>query len=119
MYTDGIRPVAPYQEEHGSWPQTFIVVDKSKTAGARLVAAANALLSLQQNFAALSANSGHMINAADYTQLESLFGVAAGQGANLATLIGLINTILNTSTDVTGPNRLSQLNEFTARLSGQ
>lgn len=97
----------------------FIVVDKSKTPGARLVAAANALLSLQQNLAALTANSNHMINAADYGQMEALFGVGTGQGANLATLIGLVNTVFNTNGTVAGQARLDQLNEFVARLSGQ
>jgi hypothetical protein len=50
---------------------------------------------------------------------EAQFGLAAGQGANALSLLGLINTILNTSGEVTGANRLAQLDEFQARLAGQ
>lgn len=87
--------------------------------GAQLIAAANQLLDLRDKVDALNDAGQHMFEATDYTVFEAQFGLAAGQGANALALIGLINAILNTSTEVTGANRLSQLDEFAARLAGQ
>jgi hypothetical protein len=58
-----------------------------------------------------------MFNGADYTVFEAQFGVTGG--ANVLSLMGLIQTIFNSNTDVTGANRLSQLDEFVSRLAGQ
>jgi hypothetical protein len=68
---------------------------------------------------ALNDAGQHMFAASDFTMFEAQFGLSAGQGANTLNLLGLINTILNTNGEVTGANRLSQLDEFIARLSGQ
>lgn len=87
--------------------------------GNQLIRAANLLRELRDLVDAINDAGQHMFSGADYTKFESLFGVPTGQGANTLTLIGLINTILNTSTDVTGANRLSQLDEFVGRLAGQ
>jgi hypothetical protein len=61
----------------------------------------------------------HMHDGSDYTLVESQFCLSAGEGANFVTRLGLLNNILNTNGDVTGANRLSQLDEFVARLAGQ
>jgi hypothetical protein len=68
---------------------------------------------------ALNDDGQHMFAASDFTMFEAQFGLSAGQGSNALTLLGLINDILNTSGEVTGANRLSRLDEFVARLSGQ
>lgn len=60
-----------------------------------------------------------MWDGADFAVFEAQFGIATGQGANALSLLGLIHTILNSTTDVTGAARRSQLAEFIARLAGQ
>ena len=85
--------------------------------GNQLIRAANMLRELRDLADSINDAGNHMFNGADYTVFEAQFGVTGG--ANVLTLIGLLNTILNTNTDVTGANRLSQLDEFVARLAGQ
>lgn len=97
----------------------YIVVSRSKNLGNLLVQAADKLRELRELVDRISDAAGHSWDTGDYTLLESNFGLAAGQGANALTLIGLVQTILNSGTDVTGASRLSQLDEFAARLSGQ
>jgi hypothetical protein len=87
--------------------------------GSQLIRLANMLLEVRDLSDALNDAAGHMVNAADYTMFESHFGVTAGQGANVVTLMGLLNNILNTNGEVTGANRLAQLDEFCARIAGQ
>lgn len=87
--------------------------------GNQLIAAANRLRELRDLVDALNDAGQHMFNGGDYTMFETQFGVASGQGANALTLLGLMHNILNTNTEVTGANRLSQLDEFVARLAGQ
>jgi hypothetical protein len=97
----------------------YIAVTKTNrpNLGAQLIRAANTLRELRDLIDALNDAGGHMFAGADYTVFEAQFGVTGG--ANVLALIGLVNTILNTNTDVTGANRLSQLDEFVARLAGQ
>ncbi len=99
----------------------YIIITKINrpNLGNQAIRAANLTLELSQLIQALNDGGGHMVNAADYTVLEAQFGLAAGQGANFSNLLGLINTIFNTNTDVLGATRLSQLKEFTSRLAGQ
>jgi hypothetical protein len=87
--------------------------------GSQLIRAANLTRELRDLVDALNDTGQHQFDGADYTVFEAQFGLTAGQGANALTLLGLINTILNTSGDVTGANRLAQLDEFVARLAGQ
>jgi hypothetical protein len=87
--------------------------------GNQLIAAANRLKELRELVDGLNDVGQHQFTGADYSMFEAQFGVPAGQGANTLTLLGLINTILNTSGEVTGANRLSQLDEFVSRLAGQ
>jgi len=87
--------------------------------GNQYIRAANLTRELRDLVDALNDSGSHMFDGGDYTVFEAQFGFAAGQGANALALIGLINTILNTNTDVTGLNRLSQLDEFVARVAGQ
>ena len=84
-----------------------------------MISAANRLKELRELVDGLNDVGQHQFNGADYTVFEAQFGLVAGQGANVLTLLGLINTILNTNTDVTGANRVAQLDEFIARLAGQ
>lgn len=97
----------------------YISVNKAKMSGALLVQAADKMRELRELVDKLNDIVGHSFNGADYTVMEANFGLTTGQGANTATLLGLINTIVNTNTDVTGANRAAQLDEFVARLSGQ
>jgi hypothetical protein len=97
----------------------FVVVTKTNRPqlGNQLIRAANLTRELRDLIDALNDAGQHMFAAADYTVFEAQFGVTGG--ANVLTLIGLVNTILNTNTDVTGANRLAQLDEFVARVAGQ
>jgi hypothetical protein len=61
--------------------------------------------------------ANHQVDGGNVALFEAQFGVTGG--ANVVTLLGLVNTIFNTNGEVTGANRLSQLDEFVGRLSGQ
>mgnify|MGYP001569972688 CR=1 FL=1 len=99
----------------------YLVVTRTNRPqlGNQLIRLANQLREVRDLTDALNDAGGHMFNGGDYTVFEAQFGLTAGQGANALSLMGLLNTILNTSTDVTGANRLSQLDEVVARLAGQ
>lgn len=97
----------------------YIVVTKTKQLGASLVRAADLTRELRELVDKLNDAVGHSFTGADFTVMEAQFGLVNGTGSNTATLLGLINTIFNTNTDVTGANRLAQLDEFAARLAGQ
>ncbi len=97
----------------------YIVVTKTNRPqlGNQLIRSANLLKELRELVDGLNDAGQHMFNAADYSVFEAQFGVTGG--ANVLTLIGLMNTLLNTNTDVTGTNRLAQIDEFVARIAGQ
>lgn len=97
----------------------YITVTKTNRPqlGNQLIAAANRLRELRDLVDALNDAGAHMFDGADYSVFEAQFGVTGG--ANVLSLIGLLNTILNTNGDVTGANRLSQIDEFVSRLAGQ
>ena len=99
----------------------YLVVTKTNRPqmGNQLIRAANLVREIRDLVDALNDAGSHMFTGGDYTVLEAQFGLAAGQGANALNLLGLIDTIVNTNTDVTGANRLAQLDEFVARLPGQ
>jgi hypothetical protein len=97
----------------------YITVNRTKQLGNQLVRAADLTRELRELIDKLSDAKDHSFTGVDYAVMEANFGLTAGTGANVATLIGLVQTILNTNTDVTGANRLSQLDEFAARLAGQ
>ena len=87
--------------------------------GNQLIRLANLVRDVRDLSDALNDAGGHMFAAADYSMFETQFGITTGQGANVLTLMGLVNSILNTNTDVTGANRLAQLDEFVSRIAGQ
>ena len=99
----------------------FLVISRTSRPqmGAEIIAAANLMVDLRDRVRALNSSAGHMFNGGDYSVFEAQTGITTGQGANAMTLLGLINTILNSNTDVTGANRLAQLDEFAARVAGQ
>ena len=99
----------------------YIAVSKTNRPqlGANLIRAANLTRELRDLVDALNDIGQHQFAGSDYTVFETQFGLATGTGQNTLTLLGLVNTIFNTSTDVTGANRLAQLDEFAARLAGQ
>lgn len=99
----------------------FITITRTSrpALGSQLISAANKLRELRDLVDALNDAGQHMFDGADYAVFEAQFGVPVGQGANTLTLLGLIDTILNTSGDVVGANRLGQLDEFVGRLAGQ
>src|SRR5688572_8339655 len=84
--------------------------------GNQTIRLANLLREVRDLTDAINDAASHMHDGATYTTVEANFGLTGG-GANFVTLLGLINNILNTSTDVTGANRLAQLDEFVARLA--
>jgi hypothetical protein len=97
----------------------FIPVNRTKQLGNSLVQAADLTRQLRNSIDALADAANHQNTGGDFTQMEEQFGLEPGAGANTATLIGLIDTIFNKSSDVTGAARLAQLDEFCARLGGQ
>lgn len=99
----------------------YITVTKTNRPqlGNQLIRLANLLRELRDLSDALNDSGSHMFNGADYSLFEAQFGLNTGEGANTLSLMGLVNNILNTNTDVTGANRLAQLDEFVARLAGQ
>jgi len=97
----------------------YLVVNRTKQLGNTLVRAADLMRELRELIDKVSDASDHNTDGVTYTNHEANFGLASGQGANVATLIGLIRNILNTNTTVAGVDRLSQLDEFCARLAGQ
>ena len=99
----------------------YLVITKTNrpALGSQLISAANRLKELRELIDGLNDIGSHQFTGGDYTMFEAQFGIAAGQGANALTLLGLINTIFNTTTDVTGANRISQFDEFISRLAGQ
>jgi hypothetical protein len=97
----------------------YITVNRSKQLGSSLVQAADILRQLRELVDKLNDAVGHNFTGGDYSLMETNFGLNTGTGANAATLIGLVNDILNTNATVTGSDRLAQLDEFCARLAGQ
>ena len=97
----------------------YIVVNRNRQLGNSLVRAADLVDELRDLINKLNNSVSHSFTGGDFSVMEANFGLVAGTGANTATLIGLIQTILNSNTDVTGVNRAAQLDEFSARLSGQ
>lgn len=97
----------------------YIVVNKTNRPplGTQLIRAANDLKAIRELVDGLNDIAGHQVNGGDVTMFESQFGVT--NGANVVTLLGLINTILNTNGSVVGTDRLSQIDEFVGRLAGQ
>src|SRR5687767_5372553 len=97
----------------------FISVNRAKQLGNTLVRAADLTRELRELVDKLSDAVGHSFNGGDYSVMETNFGLVTGTGANTATLIGLVQTILNSNGTVTGADRLSQLDQWCARLAGQ
>jgi len=97
----------------------LIVVDRSKQLGNSLVRLADMLREVRELCDKLSDAKDHAFAAADFSVMEARFGLGAGVGANAATLLGLIQNILNTTNTIAGAQRLSDLDEFCARLAGQ
>lgn len=87
--------------------------------GNQTIRLANLVREVRDLTDAINDAASHMHDGVTYTTVESNFGLSAGTGANFVTLLGLIQTIFNTNTDVTGANRQSQLDEFVSRLAGQ
>lgn len=96
-----------------------IVINKGKQPGNRLVYLANCLLEVRNGVRDLAAIAAHGVNGGAATVMETDFGLAAGAGPNLTTLLGLMDTLLNTNATVAGQTRLDQLNEFVFRIAGQ
>lgn len=97
----------------------YIKVDRTKQLGNGLVRAAGLMRELRDLVDNLNDIGQHCFAASDFTVFEERFGLVAGTGANALTLLGLINTILNTNGTVAGQTRVDQLDEFVSRLNGQ
>lgn len=99
----------------------YIIVSKTNRPqlGTQLIRAANLTRELRDLIDAIHDIGQHQFDGGNFTMFEQQFGLPAGSGGNTLTLLGLVNNIFNTNTDVTGASRLSQLNEFVDRLAGQ
>ena len=97
----------------------YLVVDRSKQAGNQLVSAAENIREIREKIDKLNDAVSRMHDGSDYTTVEAQFGLASGKGANFVTLLALIHTIFNSNGAVAGADRLSQIDEFVARLSAQ
>lgn len=98
----------------------YIAISKANRPqlGNQVISLANALRDLRDKADALNDAASHMHDGANFTMVESQFGLTGG-GGNFVTLLQQLQDILNTNTEVTGANRESRLDEFVARLSGQ
>jgi hypothetical protein len=97
----------------------FITVDRSKQLGNKLVRAAELFRELRELVDCISDAKDHSFDGADFSLMETNFGLDTGVGGNTATLIGYMNEILNTETTVAGDVRKARIDEFCARLAGQ
>lgn len=97
----------------------FLSVDTTKRLGSGLIRAADLMRELRELIAKLTAAADHCNDGSIFTTLEAQFGLQAGKGANVASLLVGIRDILNTSTEFTGAVRLAKLEEFVGRLAGQ
>jgi hypothetical protein len=99
----------------------FVSITKTSRPqlGSQVIGLANQIRDIRDKVDALNDAASHMHDGANYALVESQFGLTGGAGANFVTLLGLLNTIMNTNGDVTGANRLAQLDEFVARIAGQ
>lgn len=99
----------------------YIVISRTNRPqlGNQLIAAANRLKELRELVDGLNDAGQHMFDGADYSVMETQFGLAAGTGANTLTLIGYLQEIFNSETEVTGATRLARIDEFQSRLAGQ
>ena len=99
----------------------YLVISKNNRPqlGSEAIRAANDMIELRDRVRAILNAASRQHDGVTYTTLEAQFGLLAGTGANFVSLLSLINDILNTNVEVTGANRISRLDEFTARLAGQ
>lgn len=97
----------------------YLTVTTSKQLGNKLVRGANLFRELRELMDLLNDAGQHSFAAADYSLMETNFGLAAGTGANVLTLIGYMSEILNSNVTVSGADRLARIDEFVARLAGQ
>lgn len=83
-------------------PSDFIRVDQTTTtlrAGALLAALASQLRATRNLAAQVKGIMDHNVAASDYTALESLFGVTAGNGLTVYNLVAGALAAINASTD--------------------
>lgn len=101
--------------------EDYIVINRQKQAGNQLVRLAEEIRDLRELSDRLNSIANHQNNGASYTTFINQFGIenSTTTAANLINLMGLLNNILNTNTDVTGANRKAQLDEFVARIAAQ
>ncbi len=97
----------------------YIVVNRTKQLGNRLVRAAELTRELRELVDGINDAVNHSFAASDFSVMETNFGLVTGTGANCATLIGNMNNILNTNTTIAGQTRVDNIEEFAARLAGQ
>ena len=97
----------------------YIVVNRAKQLGNRLVRAAELVRETCDLVDSINDVGQHCFNGGDFSVFETQFGLVTGTGSNTLTLLGLVNTILNGTGEVTGANRRAQLDEFISRLAGQ
>jgi hypothetical protein len=97
----------------------FIPLDRSKQLANNIVRQAELIRELRELSDKNSDNANHMFNGSDYTVLIAQTGVSIDNAAQLTTLLGYMTEIMNSIATIAGADRLSRLDEFVARLSGQ
>lgn len=97
----------------------YVIVDRTKQPGNRLVRLASMLTEVRSISQEIINVGGHTIDESDYTLLEEVFGLQAGDGEEVAVMVAAVNNILNNTTAVAGADRLEALDELTGRLGLQ
>src|SRR5262245_53858487 len=96
-----------------------IVVNRGKPHGNSTVEIANTLATLRAKIDGEYGAASHMFADADYTVMESEFGLQPGTGQSFLVLLRQLTQIMTGTGDVSGADRLARLDEFSARLGGQ
>src|SRR5262245_1255851 len=96
-----------------------IVVNRGKPHGNRIVEIANTLVDLRAKIDGEYGSASHMFQDADFTVMETEFGLQPGTGQSFLVLIGQLTQIMTGTGDVSGADRQARLDEFSARLGGQ
>jgi hypothetical protein len=97
----------------------FIALDRSKRMADNIVRLAELVREVRELADKVGDNKDHMVDGVNFTVLESRTGASATYSGNLATLLGYIQEIFNSSANVSGADRLARLDEFVARVAGQ
>lgn len=93
-----------------------INIDRSKQLAADLIDLGRLLSAVRDKTRRLVAIANHQWDTDNYGTLETRFGIETSKGADALFLLNVLHEILNTTTTVSGADRLTRLDDFCARL---